>query len=303
MQGVVVYITSEGISGVKRRLVGMRRHHEVEGKPIPFALIPAMPDLGTKGDDLKTLIEDITAKVKNLKVPVRLIVIDTLRAAIPGKSENDPKDMSTFVDNCKAIAKIFGCHVHFAHHTPRSADDRGSGTNYIDGALDVLLTVARADNGSTPRATVTVKAMKDGEDGASVMIELHNVEVGLDRNKQPKHGAYVTVTAAARVETTTPTKKPPKLPASAKNALTALANALAEIGRAPPASTIIPPSIKKVVTIEEWRQYAYRQGISKGDTERARQRAFERAGEHLQSIGRIGVLDDNVWIVPRETPA
>ena len=31
-QGAVIYITGEGVSGFKRRLVAMRRHHGVEGK-------------------------------------------------------------------------------------------------------------------------------------------------------------------------------------------------------------------------------------------------------------------------------
>jgi AAA domain len=43
--GAVIYITSEGVQGVKRRLVAMRRYHGVEGKRIPFALVPVMPNL------------------------------------------------------------------------------------------------------------------------------------------------------------------------------------------------------------------------------------------------------------------
>ena len=33
-QGVAVYVTSEGLQGVKRRLVAMRRYHQIEGKKV-----------------------------------------------------------------------------------------------------------------------------------------------------------------------------------------------------------------------------------------------------------------------------
>jgi hypothetical protein len=74
-QGAVVYITSEGVRGVKRRLVPMRKHHGVEGKHIPFALISAMPNLG-----------------KDIKAPLRATVIDTMRKATPGKDENSSRE-------------------------------------------------------------------------------------------------------------------------------------------------------------------------------------------------------------------
>jgi AAA domain len=76
--------------------------------------------------------------------------IDTLRRATPGKSENDPKDMSVFLANADALAQHFGCFVGVAHHSPRSDDKRGSGTNAIEGACDVILPVTRCDHGDVP---------------------------------------------------------------------------------------------------------------------------------------------------------
>jgi hypothetical protein len=152
LRGAVVYITSEGVQGVKRRLVAMRRHHGVEGKRIPFALVPVMPNLGSGTEDLEALKAAIAKEIEPLNVPVRAIVIDTLRRATPGKSENDPKDMSVFLANADALAQAFTCFVGVAHHSPRSDDSRGSGTNAIEGACDVILPVTRCDIGDTPRA-------------------------------------------------------------------------------------------------------------------------------------------------------
>jgi hypothetical protein len=191
--GAVIYITSEGVQGVKRRLVAMRRHHGVEGKRIPFALVPVMPNLGSGTEDLEALKAEITKAIKPLNLPVRAIVIDTLRRATPGKSENDPKDVSVFLANADALAQAFTCFVGVAHHSPRSDDSRGSGTNAIEGACDVILPVTRCDDGDTPRATVTIGRMKDGEEGLTWTFEVRSVQVGTDRNGKPKFGGYVVL--------------------------------------------------------------------------------------------------------------
>jgi RecA-family ATPase len=98
MQGAVLYITSEGVGGVKRRLVAMREHLGLGA--IPFGLIPVVPNLGTGTADRDVLIRDIKDAIAGLDgVPLRAIVIDTVRRAIPGKAENKQEDMSVFVDN------------------------------------------------------------------------------------------------------------------------------------------------------------------------------------------------------------
>jgi AAA domain len=294
LQGAVIYITSEGVRGVKRRLVAMRRHHGVEGKKIPFALIPTMPNLGTGTADLEVLIAAITTATKDfVNVPVRMIVIDTLRRATPGKNENDAKDMSVFLDNCNTLAVTFRCHVNFAHHSPRSDNNRGSGTNAVDGACDVILSVSRCDDGKTPRATVTIVEMKDGEDGDAWTFELRTMQVGIVK-KKPLQGGYVLLSEGAAVKV----KKKPTLSDKQKLVHTALAEALAEVGTEPPSAEQIPPSVKNVVTNKQWRQFAHRRDISKG-TKKAKDKAFERAAERLITLKMVGVWDDNVWIPPK----
>lgn len=59
------------------------------------------------------------------------------------------------------------------------------------------------------------------------------------------------------------------MPKSAKIALLALEEAIAEGGHVAPASNHIPASAR-VVTIDLWRQYAYHRGISADSGERAR---------------------------------
>ena len=58
-QGAVIYLTGEGVSGFKRRLVAMRRHLEIEGRATPFYMIENVPDLGSERTELPDLIRDL----------------------------------------------------------------------------------------------------------------------------------------------------------------------------------------------------------------------------------------------------
>ena len=108
--GAVVYVTSEGIRGVKRRLIAMRRAMGIEGQGRPFVLVSTMPNLGAGEGDRIALQEKISAtlKAEGITVPVRMIALDTMRRAMPGKSENEQKDVSIVVDNCEALGIHFG---------------------------------------------------------------------------------------------------------------------------------------------------------------------------------------------------
>ncbi len=195
-QGAVVYITSEGIRGVKRRLIAMRKALGIEGKDVPFFLVPTMPNLGTGGDDLKELIAEIEKALAGCGYPLALVIVDTVRRATPGKDENSAKDMGVYIQNCDAITAKFQCLVMSAHHSPRTADGRGSGSNALDGAADVIWAVTRDGNSLT--ATATVAWMKDGEgEGTTWAFTLRtDIEIGRNQQDQPIFGCTVDITDA-----------------------------------------------------------------------------------------------------------
>jgi hypothetical protein len=162
-----------------------------------FLTIPCVGGADNNHSRNETPVElaAITAAIKDIAAPVRAIVIDTLRKATPGKSENDSKDMSVLLSNCDFLANTFNCHVNAVHHSPRSDDTRGSGTNAIEGSCDVILPVTRCDKADgTPRATVTVGRMKDGPEGDTWSFELRPMEIGVDRNGCAISAAYVVLT-------------------------------------------------------------------------------------------------------------
>ena len=73
--------------------------------------------------------------------------------------------------------------------------DGRSGSIRLQGYVrgdDVILSVVRGDT-TVARATITIERMKDGEEGMSWTIEVRSMEVGRDRNKNPKFGGYVVL--------------------------------------------------------------------------------------------------------------
>jgi hypothetical protein len=71
---------------------------------------------------------------------------------------------------------------------------------------------------------------------------------------------------------------------------------MSDLGEIPPASNHIPPNMK-AVTIDQWRSYAYRLGISGSPEARARQAAFQRAHEVLIASKQAAEWDPYCWIV------
>jgi hypothetical protein len=89
-----------------------------------------------------------------------------------------------------------------------------------------------------------------------------------------------------------------RLKKGAKTALRALREALDTFGNAPSNTDPFPPGVR-IVSIDKWREVAYRLGISRSSNGRARQQAFKRAVDKLLSRGLVVRLGDVVWIVSR----
>ncbi|WP_244532193.1 hypothetical protein [Methylocapsa palsarum] len=87
-----------------------------------------------------------------------------------------------------------------------------------------------------------------------------------------------------------------KLTKGGKIALAALREAIGELGAIPPVSNHIPAGVK-TVTVSQWRDYAYRQGVAGSDEPRARRLAFQRAHEALVAAKQVAVWEPYAWAV------
>lgn len=154
-------------------------------------------------------------------------------------------------------------------------------------------------------ATITVAAMKDGEQGMSWDFSLDApTQVGTTKAGEPIMGCSVTIVREPSFEGTPdePTQKAskPRGPRSAPTALKAIREAVDKIGAVPPACEYIPARVK-TVTEAQWREYAYKMGISTGE-ERAQQIAFRTASEHLVGAGQVASWNGNFWPVKDDPP-
>jgi hypothetical protein len=85
-----------------------------------------------------------------------------------------------------------------------------------------------------------------------------------------------------------------RLTKGAKIAIDALLEAVGDCGVIPPASNHIPGGVK-CATIDQWREYALRRGISTSDKESATRMAFVRATECLVAARRVAIWDGYAW--------
>jgi AAA domain len=280
--GAVVYCAFEGQSGYGKRAEAFRlRNLSAHTDPVPFHLVAAPMNFGA---EYRELINAIRLALGNDIKPVA-VALDTLNRSLVG-SESDDKDMAAYLRAADAVRDIFDCAVIIVHHCGVDAS-RPRGHTSLTGAVDAQLAVKRDSAG---HVIVQAEWMKDGEEGDKVACRFEVVEVATDSNGQPITSCVMVpaddVPAAALA-------KPARMPKTAQTALKALKEAIAECGEAAPASNHIPADVK-VTTIERWRIYAYKCGISAGE-DRAKQKAFKSAFDHLNGSGEVAVWDNHVW--------
>ncbi|WP_191970971.1 AAA family ATPase [Methylobacterium soli] len=294
MQGAVVYITGEGVEGFKRRLIAMRRHYEVEGRRVPFLLIPVAPDLGhASGDDL-ALIEDVRSYLASIgNPPIRAIAIDTLARTMKGADENAAKDMTTFVDNCERIGTAFGCIVLGVHHAGKDVAKGSRGSNALDGAVDVMWSVEKGEVCST----ATIHHMKDAEAGATWQFRLLPTVLR-------EGGAALQSATAAVVEIATlpgeaqhpAAKRNKPLPDRARLLLDVLTFAIGEMGEAVKGDSNVPHDLRSVAR-ENLKRYLELRGYWDELITPAVNRAnLSRDLKTLQARGIIGATATWLWL-------
>ena len=174
LAGPVIYLTGEGVSGFKRRLIAMRRHYDVEGQGVPFFMIENVPDLGSEKTDLEQLLLELDRFIRerSLERP-RAIALDTLARCMGEGDENSARDMGRFVNRCGVIERRFECAVVVVHHMGKNPAAGGRGSNALNGAADVTLTVEKTEAYSTVR----VDEMKDGPEGQEWRFRLVPYEI------------------------------------------------------------------------------------------------------------------------------
>jgi AAA domain len=284
----VIYFALERADLVRRRL---RAHHHRDGlASLPIAVVGHVIDLMSP-KTVELIVATIDTVQEKFGLPVGLIIFDTYPKAIAagGGDEDKARDQGVAFANLQRIKDLRLVHVALVGHCGKDKSRGARGSNAWLGDADVMIEI----DGSNIR-TATVTKANDMAEGHLGSFQAEVVDLGPDED-----GDAITVFIAVPVNAApAPNKRPERpLTPAAKIALQALTEALQEVGETPPASNHIPAGVR-TVTIERWREYAYRLGISPSNEPRARQQAFKRAWESLRAASKIGVWDNCVWIVP-----
>lgn len=284
--GTVIYITAEGVSGFRKRLVAYRQHYGLADVAVPFYTIAASPDLGHQQGDSAALIGAIEARMKLEAIPpIRAVIIDTLARTMQGADENSAADMGVFADHCGKIASQLKCAVVALHHCGKDTGKGARGSSALRAAADCEILV----EGAAERRTATVTKAKDGEEGWRLNFRLARVEFE----------ALDTIVSSCVLEPlgdwTLDTTKPPtrrKLSDRQKLALDCLSN-IAVDGQPLPADWQMPAGIR-AVSIFTWKTEMERRGVL--DAEAANPRAdFKRLKDSLTARQLIGERDGLIW--------
>jgi hypothetical protein len=281
IHGPIVYCAFEGADGFKKRAEAFRKRHDLGDTNPPFYLVSARMDFVGDHPELSASIRSKLGTDQSAAV-----VLDTLNRSLPG-SESSDQDMAAYIKAADAVRETFNCAVVIVHHCGIDTS-RPRGHTSLTGAVDAQLAVKR-DAGDN--IILEVEWMKDGPEGDVVASRLEAVEVGTDDDGHPITSCVVVPVDGSVVTTTS---KASRLTKAAQTALRALVEAVTECGDIPPASNHMPPGVR-VVTVDQWRQYAYLMGISTSVEDRAKQQAFKRASEQLIGGGHVGFWDGHVW--------
>jgi hypothetical protein len=284
-QGAVVYSTKEGVRGSKRRMMAMR-HYRNAGPQVPFYAAYEMPNFGTSNGDADALVV-LIRKMVPPGVHIAAVIIDTLARTMPGQSDSDPAVMSQFVENCDTVARAFDCFVGAVHHSPRSDDTRSRGSNVLDAAADVIISVVKErDRGRIAK----IEALKDGDEGLSWRFQVTE-----KRNQKDGFTPVCETISEPRRDGGSENKAKPKLTGEERRFFDILAEAVLEAGQIVQASDTIPANVK-VLTREYFKKCLLRRGFvdaEKPDSLRAKVSKYinQLAGKKV-----VGTNDLYIWL-------
>jgi 5S rRNA maturation endonuclease (ribonuclease M5) len=296
-KGWVLSAIHEDPIDYQHRLKALAKARGFELKDLPWAIISNDLNIFIK-KERQELVERIE-RFAELNGPPVLIDIDTVAAAAGGESLNDDDVIGNALELAKEAKERWRASTLFIAH-PNKKEKQLTGSYRQFGNADfVLRAKMRAKNDFM---LIKEKDRKGASQRPLFAYTGEFPQVGETSGGRPITGAFIgSITpilqdSATRQEAM---KGRPKLTPAAELAHRALQEAVDEVGTAAPPSNHIPQGVK-VVTADQWREYAYKRSVSPTDTPEARKKAFQRASESLQAARLVAAWGDNVWLTERD---
>lgn len=177
--GPIVYISSEGTTDMKFRMMAWEKEKKVQINRKRFHYIRQSVNFMDPGHIVK-LIQTIKIEVENKvgEKPV-MIIIDTVSRVLPGADENLQKDMTLYIQANDALRMAFDCAAAGAHHVSKGNGKALRGSSVLEGGANCAIYVEREKPDMV--GTMTMMKIKEARDGWEMPFELKDVDLGFGR--------------------------------------------------------------------------------------------------------------------------
>ena len=156
--GPVLYITGEGLGGIRKRIAGWEATHNGGSEVTNFDLFDPAPKLT---EDIQAL----TDFVKSVRDDYKLIVVDTVARVMQGMNENVSESVTAFTSLVDAMRSIGqDTSVLALHHTNKEGGIRGFGAFSADADAVLRLEERKQTGNATYQTELTTIKMKDAPD-------------------------------------------------------------------------------------------------------------------------------------------
>jgi hypothetical protein len=307
----VIYLAYEAGKGFRNRMRAHRKHFGLELTPLPFAVLTKPIDLWSDALNTQALIDEMLWIVDRKFGGVRLgaFVIDTHNAATPGASEVNSEDVSKIRQRYYTMMRALDAGCWIIGHKNAAGKHRGNEQLYnnIETAIDISRKIEYVDKTAYPMKDADGRVLRsariikqrEGVDGDGWDFVLGSVDVGISRYGKPRTSCVALPAATGEAAGTEGEAKPKGLKLTNQESviLTALKDALAEQGVAPPPELKLPRAIRTVLNIHHWYD-AYRAKAADANDSAVKQ-AMKRASEKLLTLRVIGRVNPWVWLTGR----
>ena len=171
----MIYIVGEGGIGVSRRVKAWENIYNKKVSNLILVNRPVFPADPSERRDLLSGIKYIEGKCR---LPVRLIIFDTLARCYGNLDENNSQDMGRLIVGCDAIKNGTSASVLLVHHSGKDETKGARGSSSLKAALDVEFNVKKDKENQSLILSCT--KMKDAEEPKCHAYKLHESELFID---------------------------------------------------------------------------------------------------------------------------
>jgi KaiC/GvpD/RAD55 family RecA-like ATPase len=183
--GIVCIIAAESPEGTEWRIRAKIKVLGLDVSAIHLAVHKG--PLSFDQDSISMLVDTLKSESYQRRVPVRLVLIDTLASNAPGKE--DAEHFGHVIQALSRIRDELDCFALVVHHSGKQIDAGLRGHSSLLGALDTVIEISVDGQGRT----ATIVKQRDGLTGQRFAFKLNPISIGF--RETDAEGFPETVTA------------------------------------------------------------------------------------------------------------